>query len=122
MTIETFMHFFSSTGHVMELLLFVLIAVSALGLVLMHFNPKSPLNLMDLVSVMVDGVRRLDEKKFTRFGAWVVSTWGFTYMVVEGKLTEWYYMGYMSVWVMNVLVDKFVSAKTTPPAAPVDKP
>lgn len=52
---------------------------------------------------------RIDEKKFTRFGAWVVSTWGFVYLILDDKFSEWFFAGYMAAWVSNALFDKFLN-------------
>lgn len=52
---------------------------------------------------------RLDEKKFTRLGAWVVSTWGFVYLMIDQRFSEWYFTGYMAVWVGNAILDKYVN-------------
>jgi hypothetical protein len=72
-------------------------------------NPDDTLNIADLVTV--NG--RLDEKKFTRFGAWVVSTWAFVYLIVNkpDQFPEWYFVGYMGVWVSNAIFDKYMTAK-----------
>jgi hypothetical protein len=72
-----------------------------------HRDSKSQVNLTDLICH--DG--KLDEKKFTRLGAWIVSTWGFVYLVLDGKFTEWYFTGYMAIWVGNVIVDKYLNNK-----------
>ena len=65
-------------------------------------NCNSTINLADLVTI--NG--RLNERKVSRFGAWIVSTWGFVYLIVTGKLTEWYFVGYMTAWVANALIGK----------------
>lgn len=70
-----------------------------------HRDSHSKIDLTDLICHN----DRLDEKKFTRFGAWIVSTWGFVYLMLDGKFTEWYFTGYMAIWVGNVIVDKYVN-------------
>ena len=72
-----------------------------------HKDTKSKVNLTDLICK--DGA--LDEKKFTRFGAWIVSTWGFVYLMLDNKFTEWYFTGYMAIWVGNAIVDKYLNTK-----------
>ena len=54
---------------------------------------------------------KVDEKKFSRFGAWVVSTWGFVYLILDDQFSEWYFTGYMAVWVSNAVIDKYLTAK-----------
>ena len=48
-----------------------------------HKDSESKIDLKDLICK--DG--HLDEKKFLRFGAWIVSTWGFVYLIVEEELS-----------------------------------
>lgn len=72
-----------------------------------HKDSQSRIDLTDLICK--DG--KLDEKKFTRLGAWIVSTWGFVYMILDNKFTEWYFVGYMGVWVSNAIMDKYFNGK-----------
>ena len=72
-----------------------------------HKESDSRIDLKDLICK--DG--RLDEKKFTRLGAWIVSTWGFVYMIIDDQFTEWYFVGYMGVWTGNAILDKYLSNK-----------
>jgi hypothetical protein len=65
-------------------------------------DERSPVDVMDLV--MENG--KLSESKFIRFITWLVSTWGFIYLIASHSLTEWYFIGYMSAWVANALFDK----------------
>lgn len=70
-----------------------------------HKDSKSKLDLKDLICK--DG--HIDEKKFVRFGAWIVSTWGFVYLIVDERFSEWYFAGYMAAWVGNALIDKYLT-------------
>ena len=72
-----------------------------------HKDTESRVDLTDLICK--NG--KLDEKKFTRFGAWIVSTWGFVYLILDSKFTEWYFTGYMAIWIGNAIVDKYLSYK-----------
>lgn len=67
-------------------------------------DPKNTINLIDLISVG----GRLNERKLSRFGAWIVSTWGFVYLITQNGLTEWYFIGYMGAWVANALIGKAI--------------
>lgn len=51
----------------------------------------------------------MDSKKFFTLGAWIVSTWGFIYLIVDERFSEWYFAGYMAAWVGNSLVDKYLT-------------
>lgn len=92
----------------MGMVLTIVVVFLMLLLWIWHSSSHNRVDLKDLVCR--EG--RLDEKKFTRFGAWIVSTWGFVYMIIDDQFTEWYFVGYMGVWVSNALLDKYLSAKT----------
>lgn len=96
-----------SAAHTMQLLLALMVLGTLYTLVQLSRNPNDNLNLSDLVTV--NG--RLDEKKFTRFGAWCISTWAFVYLIVNkpDQFPEWYFVGYMGVWVTNAIFDKYMS-------------
>lgn len=65
-------------------------------------NKKLPYSIMDLI--VDEG--KIQERKVTRLGTWVVSTWGFIYLIIQNHLDEWYFVGYMSVWVANAILSK----------------
>lgn len=67
-------------------------------------DDKTDINLTDLITI--NG--KLSERKLTRFGAWIVSTWGFVYLISHDKLSEWYFIGYMGAWVANALIGKMI--------------
>jgi hypothetical protein len=93
-----------SMGAVLALVVGFLITL----LYVWHKDSHSRVDLTDLICK--DG--RLDEKKFTRLGAWIVSTWGFIYMIIDDQFTEWYFIGYMGVWTGNAILDKYFSNKS----------
>lgn len=70
-------------------------------------DDSNQIQVSDLICV--DG--KLNESKMARFGAFVVSTWAFVYLVVTDSMTEWYFMGYMTAWVGNALFSKYMSQK-----------
>ena len=51
---------------------------------------------------------RLNERKVCRFGAWLISTWGFMFLILNNQLSEWYFVGYMGTWVANALIGKAI--------------
>ena len=112
MTVEKFFNYFTA-ANTMELLLALLIFIVTITMIRMTLNPSDSFDLTDLVST--DG--KLEERKFTRFGAWVISTWGFIYILINNPTTfpEWYFVGYMTVWVGNAIMGKYVNNKTEGP-------
>lgn len=96
-----------SMGVVMGIVLsLVVIAV----IVIIWMYQRDNTNNIDVLDLVChDG--KIDEKKFTRFGAWLVSTWGFVYLILDRQFSEWYFAGYMTLWVGNVLVDKYLNGR-----------
>jgi hypothetical protein len=105
MTFAGLMNYFTP-ANTMEIILAVLLFMILVSLLRMSRDPGNSLNLKDLVTV--NG--RLEERKFTRFGAWIISTWGFVYIIVNSptQFPEWYFVGYMTVWVGNAIMGKYV--------------
>jgi len=107
------MQFALSTVLIMVVLFLVFI------LWIWHRNSDTNIDLKDLICSR----GKLDEKKFVRFGAWIVSTWGFVYLIIEERFSEWYFMGYMTAWVGNAILDKYISNRndTQQPSTEVKK-
>jgi hypothetical protein len=103
-TWETISKMHVSMSAVLAMIAVFLIAI----LYAWHRDSASKIDLTDLIC----SDNKIDEKKFTRLGAWIVSTWGFVYLMLDGKFTEWYFAGYMAIWVGNAIVDKYLNNKT----------
>jgi hypothetical protein len=104
--VSEFLRLFNK-DNLMLFLLFFLMIVVLLKLIKVHLDPTSKISLEDII--LTDD--KVDEKKLARFGAWVVSTWGFVYLVVNSELTEWYFIGYIGVWVTNAIFDRYMNEK-----------
>lgn len=119
MTFTSAMNYFN-VSNTMELLLALLILLVIIVTVKMTCNPRDSFDLKDLVS----SNGHVDEKKFTRFGAWVVSTWGFVYLLVSKpeNFPEWYFTVYMGAWVANAIMDKYMNTTKPGLARPVEAP
>lgn len=91
---------------VQDIVMYSILALISLGMFIMLWifnNSKTnSINIIDIFAT--EG--KLNERKVTRFGAWIVSTWGFVYLISDQKLTEWYFIGYMTAWVANALIGK----------------
>lgn len=92
----------------MSAVLVLTVAFLLILLYVWHRDSKSKIDLKDLICKD----DKIDEKKFTRFGAWIVSTWGFVYLMLDDKFTEWYFVGYMSIWVSNAIFDKYLNNRS----------
>ena len=96
-----------TASNALALMLLGLILVIFYIMVRLHLSKESTFDLEDLIC----DNGKLDEKKFTRFGAWVLSSWGFIYIMIKhpDSLPEWYFIGYMGVWVTNAIMDRRVN-------------
>lgn len=90
---------------IMYLVLGFIIFICTIYLYRLDKDKKSDIYLIDLITEN----KKLSERKFSRFGAWVVSTWGFVYLIIDQELSEWYFVGYMGAWVANALIGKSLS-------------
>ena len=87
--------------HVMYAILAGIMVFCVYYMYKLNADDRSPIDIMDLITES----GKLSEAKFIRFFTWIVSTWGFIYLIASHKLTEWYFIGYMSAWVANALID-----------------
>jgi len=89
----------------MSTLLLVVVFFLLLVIWIWHRNSNNNIDVKDLIC----SNGKIDEKKFVRFGAWIVSTWGFVYLILDQRFSEWYFAGYMAAWVGNALIDKYLT-------------
>jgi hypothetical protein len=57
------------------------------------------LNLWDVVRTTKGDATFTDPRKLYECGAFVVSTVGFSYLIIVGKMSEWFFAGYIGAWV-----------------------
>jgi len=67
-----------------------------IGLLLLWQWQRSHPNF-DLSDLITGDNGKVSATKFTQMGAWVVATWGFVTLIQQGKMTELYFTGYMTV-------------------------
>ena len=69
-----------------------------ISLIHMHRDKNSP-NLSDLITSTDKQKKvRLDPRKCFEAGAFLSSTWAFIFLTSSGRLTEFFFVGYMGVW------------------------
>ena len=51
----------------------------------------------DLSDLLTGENGRVSASKFMQTGGWTVGTWGFVTLIQEGKMSEWYFTGYMAL-------------------------
>ena len=105
-------------NHYMNL---IIVIVALLALLIAWNIQRDKTNQIDLKDLVCkDG--RINEAKFMRFCTFVVSTWGFVYLIVDQRFSEWYFAGYMAAWTGNALVNKWLSIKEQNTANTSDTP
>jgi hypothetical protein len=105
-------------NHYMNLVIVIVALVAILIAWNIQRDKNNTIDLKDLVCT--DG--RINEAKFMRFFTFVVSTWGFVYLIVDQRFSEWYFAGYMAAWTGNALVNKWLSIKEQTTANPANTP
>lgn len=83
----------------MSIVLIAGTAAIAVSLYRMHKDPDAPA-LTDLITATdKEGKVRLDARKCFEAGAFLSSTWAFIFLTASGKLSEFFFVGYMGAWV-----------------------
>lgn len=95
------------SNDIMYIILAFIVIMITIWLYNLNKDPKNKITFIDLIAT--NG--RIEERKLTRFGAWIVSTWGLVYLISAGKLQEWYFIGYMGAWVANALIGHYLVGK-----------
>ena len=66
-------------------------------LLLWHWTRSHP--HFDLSDLITGTNGKVSATKFAQTGAFIVATWGFATLVEQGKMTEYYFAGYMLAFV-----------------------
>lgn len=98
-----------TSNDIMYIILTIILVSCTVYLIRLNNDKRNSIYLLDLVTTA--GI--LNERKLTRFFTWLVSTWGFIYLLTDDKLTEWYFIGYMGAWVANALIGKTLTDRET---------
>lgn len=90
--------------HIVTFLSMIVVAVMLIGLLtFLHFSKDNQFTLYDLVLTN-------DKADLTKVGmlvALLLSSWGFTYLVLADKLTELYLTVYMGTWAASGLLSAY---------------
>jgi hypothetical protein len=98
-----------SANSIMFTLLAIFVAFLVYQLYLSTRDKNNPIHILDLVTEN----EKLSERKFARFGTWIITSWGFVYMIAACKLEDWYFYGYIGAWVSNALLAKYIPNNDT---------
>lgn len=72
------------------------VVIAVVGVVLYIWQRNQ--NTFDLKDMLVGADGKASINKFGQATALVISSWGFITLVQNDKMTEWFFIGYMSVW------------------------
>ena len=103
-------HIIDSLNSVSLLELSLLLVFIILAILLVYIQCKK--DALDLRWLILDETTKQPSiHKIGQGLALAVSTWGFIELTLKGSLTEFYFTGYISVWVGSVAIDKFLANK-----------
>lgn len=105
--IATLFIFDAARAEILMMWVFLAFLIIGFIMLLKAWNDDQGNDIVIADLICVDG--KLNEPKMARFGAFVVSTWAFVYLVVTNGMTEWYFVGYMTAWVGNALFSKYMN-------------
>ena len=98
----------------MNVVIALVVIIAALIIWNFQRDKNNQVDIKDLICT--DG--RINSNKFMRFTAFVVSTWGFIYLIVDQRFSEWYFAGYMATWTGSALLSKWIDSKNDNPPPP----
>ena len=96
-------------SHGMNVIMAVIAVIAVLIIWNIQRDKNNQVDIKDLICV--DG--KINSNKFMRFTAFVVSTWGFIYLIVDQRFSEWYFAGYMATWTGSALLSKWIDSKSS---------
>lgn len=79
------------------------------SLIKAHFNKENEFDLIKLLAYDSDG--KMSDSKARLNGAFVVMTWAFVFLTMQGKLTEWYALIYVAAWVTDRIAARSAKLK-----------
>jgi hypothetical protein len=106
--VETAVTFIAQIDY-SALLIFMLLALIAFILWKMSNSSSSKFDFVDL---LIDSdTKKASTSKIALLFSLIISSWAFIHLTLKNLLTEWYFFGYMSIWVLNKGFNKWVDVK-----------
>lgn len=91
-------------------ILFCMIIV--FGIMIYRLN-KSDSSKFFYDQLFVDKDGTASTSKLAHITALFLSSWGFIHLTLKGALTEWYFLTYMTVWVLQRSYSKWIDLKAS---------
>ena len=89
----------------------LLISVIIFGMMVHRMN-QSASSKFFYDQLFVDAQGAASTSKLGHLIALFVSSWAFIHMTLKGTLSEWYFLTYMTVWVLQRSYSKWIDMKT----------
>ena len=93
----------------MEWLLLWFLALIPMVLFRAHIAPGDGFDLRHLIAEREGECWRISLVKFTHFTAFVIASWVFLHLAINGKLSEYYFWGYMLLSFAPKTVEKYIA-------------
>ena len=72
---------------------------------------KDRINIWEMVTTTKDGKVRTDPRKLMEFSAFLVMTYGFSYLIITNHLSDWYALTYVAAFVAARTARDFAQLK-----------
>ncbi len=89
----------------------VLILLAILAALLAWRSSKDRASAFNFEEAFLDANGKTSIGRIAAFVALACSTWAFVFLVLNDKITEWYFAGYMGAWVVNGISSKYLESK-----------
>lgn len=88
----------------------LLVSLIIFGVMLYRLN-KAESTKFFYDNLFVDENGKASTSKLAHLTALFISSWAFVHLTLKGTLTEWYFLTYMTVWVLQRSYSKWVDLK-----------
>lgn len=85
----------------------LLIAIIIFGMMMYRLN-KSENAKFFYDQLFIDEDGKASTSKLAHLTALFISSWAFVHLTLKGVLTEWYFLTYMTVWVLQRSYSKYI--------------
>jgi hypothetical protein len=97
-----------------DVIMYTLLGLTFIIIVIwFHNKDASPENDLHLIDLFIGDDKKLSLDRIIKFFTWIVTTWGFLYLIVQSALTETYLLIYTGIWVSNGIIDILKTRKSS---------
>lgn len=85
----------------------LLISIIVFGVMMYRLNQSESTKFF-YDQLFVDSDGKASSSKLAQLTALFISTWAFVHLTLKGTLSEWYFFGYMTIWVLQRGYSKWI--------------